>query len=423
MVRLSRKLPDRGDGTRRAGRREAVLGEAARQINERGAAAVNLNDIAAAVGLTRNALYYYVSDRWDLVFQSYMRSCTTTAADLELAIRTGGSPTRQLATFIETAVRYAGNPPAVLSDLDCLPEPQRATIADLNERNITTLTRLIACEVEAGRYRAIDPDIAAQCLNGMIAWTKLSAIWLGLDDSDSARARRANTICELILNGMAARAEKRFDCAIDASKLLVRTFNAFDRAEVGQEKVTQLVQAASRLFNRRGCDGVSLDDISASVGATKGAVYHYFNDKTDLIARCYEHAFDDFTCFVESARAAPGSGLEKALRVVHLNCQAQAGPAPPLMPQPGLFALSPETSTHLVDRAQAVWTSCQDLVNDGIADGSVRPLPASDVAMVAAGAFLWIPKWINGGAPDPVRIADEICALLMDGLVNDRPDG
>ena len=71
--------------------------------------------------------------------------------------------------------------------------------------------------------------------------------------------------------------------------------------------MAQLMGAASRLFNRRGLDGASLDDISASVGATKGAVYHYFDDKTDLITRCYERAFELYGLFMETALAGSGN--------------------------------------------------------------------------------------------------------------------
>jgi AcrR family transcriptional regulator len=43
---------------KRAVKREALLDEATRQINMRGAGAVSLNAIAEAAGLSRNTLYY-----------------------------------------------------------------------------------------------------------------------------------------------------------------------------------------------------------------------------------------------------------------------------------------------------------------------------------------------------------------------------
>ena len=55
--------------------REVLLDEAARQFNARGIAATSVNQVAKRVGLTRAAVYYYVKDSEDLVFQCYLRAC------------------------------------------------------------------------------------------------------------------------------------------------------------------------------------------------------------------------------------------------------------------------------------------------------------------------------------------------------------
>lgn len=47
---------------------------------------------------------------------------------------------------------------------------------------------------------------------------------------------------------------------------------------------TKLVEAARTLFTQHGHGGVSVDDIAALAGLTKGAVYYQFKDKTDLFA-------------------------------------------------------------------------------------------------------------------------------------------
>lgn len=44
----------------------------------------------------------------------------------------------------------------------------------------------------------------------------------------------------------------------------------------------RLLRAATRLFSRRGYDGVSVDDIVAAARVNKRMVYHYFGDKEGL---------------------------------------------------------------------------------------------------------------------------------------------
>ena len=56
-------------GGGRRSKRDAVLDEAAARLNARGVSLASLSEVAQALGLTRAALYYYVEDRDDLVFQ------------------------------------------------------------------------------------------------------------------------------------------------------------------------------------------------------------------------------------------------------------------------------------------------------------------------------------------------------------------
>jgi AcrR family transcriptional regulator len=46
----------------------------------------------------------------------------------------------------------------------------------------------------------------------------------------------------------------------------------------------KIVQSARRLFNRHGFNAVSIDDIMADAGLTRGSFYAYFDTKSDLYA-------------------------------------------------------------------------------------------------------------------------------------------
>ena len=74
-----------------ANKHERVLDEAARQLNEKGVLLTSLAEIAAKLGVTRGAMYYYVADREDLVFQCYRRAAEITARHLLEASRASGT--------------------------------------------------------------------------------------------------------------------------------------------------------------------------------------------------------------------------------------------------------------------------------------------------------------------------------------------
>ncbi|MBP7648689.1 MAG: TetR family transcriptional regulator [Phenylobacterium sp.] len=401
---------------KRAARRDLLLDEAARRINAQGAGAIVLNDIAEQVGLSRNALYYYVADRADLVFRTYLRACETMTDDLVTAHEQGQTPAERLALFIRTSLALERPSQAVLSDIDFLPEPQRGLIREHHRRNVAHLQAMIAEGVASGAFRPCETEVAAQALIGMLSWARLSAGWLGYRDGRAARKRMIAAISELVLGGFGAGPETG-RCEIDVETLTARPFNAFDRRQTNEIKITQLIAAASRLFNRRGIGGTSLDEISAAVGATKGAVYHYFDDKADLVVRCYRRAFDLYDVFMDTAVATGKTGFERALICLHLNVQAQAGPLSPLMLQPGRTALPAEEVARFSQSSRKLRMTSTRSLKQGVADGSCRACDATFAAEVAAGIFLWLPKWLPEGYPlTPVRIADEITNLFALGL-------
>src|SRR5450759_2162339 len=57
----------------------------------------------------------------------------------------------------------------------------------------------------------------------------------------------------------------------------------FDRSERRARTRTQLVQAAARVYEGRGFDGGTLDEVAEEAGFTKGAVYDHFGSKENLL--------------------------------------------------------------------------------------------------------------------------------------------
>ncbi|SCC18212.1 transcriptional regulator, TetR family [Kosakonia oryzendophytica] len=56
------------------------------------------------------------------------------------------------------------------------------------------------------------------------------------------------------------------------------------RAETMEENRSKLVAAARKAFAEKGFAAASMDELTASVGLTRGALYHNFGDKQGLLA-------------------------------------------------------------------------------------------------------------------------------------------
>ncbi|HEV8446388.1 MAG TPA: TetR/AcrR family transcriptional regulator [Gemmatimonadaceae bacterium] len=55
------------------------------------------------------------------------------------------------------------------------------------------------------------------------------------------------------------------------------------------ERPGELLEAALRVFATRGYRSATLEEVAAAAGVTKGAVYHYFDNKEQLLSSALEH--------------------------------------------------------------------------------------------------------------------------------------
>ena len=59
------------------------------------------------------------------------------------------------------------------------------------------------------------------------------------------------------------------------------------------ETKNKIIRSARRLLNRHGFDAVSIDDVMADAGLTRGSFYSYFESKGDLYAEAVTHILDE----------------------------------------------------------------------------------------------------------------------------------
>src|SRR5579864_5970065 len=79
-----------------------------------------------------------------------------------------------------------------------------------------------------------------------------------------------------------------------------------------REQVRQkIIQSAALLFNRHGFTAVSIDEIMAGAGMTRGGFYSYFQSKSDLYAEA-------ISCFVTEKQEVIASSAKASDRAVTL---------------------------------------------------------------------------------------------------------
>jgi AcrR family transcriptional regulator len=86
------------------------------------------------------------------------------------------------------------------------------------------------------------------------------------------------------------------------------------RAEGREQTRRRLLEAAARVFRRRGYRGASVEAIAAEAGYTVGALYSNFEGKDDLLLALLEDEISEITTRVVAAAAEAEDAIEKLRR-------------------------------------------------------------------------------------------------------------
>lgn len=78
-------------------------------------------------------------------------------------------------------------------------------------------------------------------------------------------------------------------------------------------KREHILEAAIRVFARRGYHGARVSDIAAEAGIAYGLVYHYFKNKEEILRTIFEERWNAFLHVVEKVAEGP----EPAVRKLH----------------------------------------------------------------------------------------------------------
>ena len=130
-------------------RREQILRAAAQLFAERGARAVGVDDVGAAVGVTGPAIYRHFASKDAMLAEMLLRiSERLLAGGSEQVAGAGADPTAQLRALIDFQVDFALDNPALITvqdkDLGSLPEADAAQVRRLQRRYVEVWVTVLA---------------------------------------------------------------------------------------------------------------------------------------------------------------------------------------------------------------------------------------------------------------------------------------
>ena len=187
-------------------KRDAVIRAAARAFNRKGYHNTSLDDIAAALAVTKPTVYYYVSNKEQLLFECFV----TGIEEIRAAVREARTLAAPAADRLKAVLRRYGE--AITSefgwcmvrveDQDLSPD-MSAHIKAMKSEIDQGIRRLLREGVQDGSIHACDPKMTAFALAGALNWI---AHWYRESQSMTG-AEIADAFIEVFESGLRPRPE------------------------------------------------------------------------------------------------------------------------------------------------------------------------------------------------------------------------
>jgi AcrR family transcriptional regulator len=195
-----------------------------------------------------------------------------------------------------------------------------------------------------------------------------------------------------------------------------RTAGPARRGRPGYD-LESLLQVAVKLFNERGYDGTSMEDLSRKLGITKSAIYHHVPSKEELLRLALDRALDGLFEVAGEVQQMPGPAIDRLERLVRGSVAVLVDRLPFVTL---LLRVRGNTKVerHALARRREFDLLVTELVKLAEAEGDVRP--DVDPAVTSRLLFGMVNSLIEWYRPrrgsDNVELADAVCKIAFDGL-------
>ena len=183
-----------------------------------------------------------------------------------------------------------------------------------------------------------------------------------------------------------------------------------------ENRLDEVLRAAARLFSEQGFRQATLEDVAAALNVTRPALYHYARSKDELASRCLDIAISEIDEAIDSARRHKTGREQIALffrRYAEIICD-DFGRCFVLVNR---REYGPELQEINRSQQRRLDHAVREMVQIGVADGSLRDVDPADVSRALFGAINGVPVWFRpGGRRTPGHIADDFLLLLLTGI-------
>ncbi len=188
--------------------------------------------------------------------------------------------------------------------------------------------------------------------------------------------------------------------------------------------LSAVLAAAVEVFNERGYDGTTMDDLAGRLRIVKSSIYHHVTGKEALLALALDHALAGLEDAADEVRASAGPAARRLELLVRRSVAVLVDRLPYVTLLLRVRGNS-DVERRALARRRRIDRLVAELVTEAIGDGDLRPdLDPVMTARLLFGTVNSLTEWLKPtsaqGRHGALDLGDTVSAMVFDGLRRTR---
>lgn len=191
-----------------------------------------------------------------------------------------------------------------------------------------------------------------------------------------------------------------------------------------EQTIQKILMASMRLFAEKGYEKTTIQDIVNSVGMSKGAIYHHFKNKEEILNELGTQFYHDQQGFANAIQNSNKTGLENIRELIH----SQISNNDKVEMDAVMINIWNDPKFFMISMQENMVTSSviiETLIKQGIEDGSIQAQDAHSASQVL---ILLINYWVlspitdrhEQGIKQRIQYFSDLCNALGIPIINDE---
>lgn len=190
-----------------------------------------------------------------------------------------------------------------------------------------------------------------------------------------------------------------------------------DRRRDPATKREAVLKTAAELFLEKSYSRTSMNDVADRLHITKPALYHYFENKEEILLACYRLGAGLIEETLNEIAAHCGNGLQKVEAFIYSYANVMTLNFGRCVMRLDEGDLTADARTEVRSYKRKIDRRLRSFIQEGISDGSISPCDIKIAAFAIAGALNWICMWyVPAGPSSAEEIAAQFARTLTQGL-------